>query len=107
MNTEALKENLKRVIELRDELKDLSKSSRRGYALYEYIGLIRDRLIFVDHGEADLFAEPARIAGNRLAILADIGEDKFNTAFATNKAKLLAILQSYLKGLQSGLQQRD
>jgi hypothetical protein len=106
MDINELKEHLKKVLELRDELKDLPRNGRC-YTLWEYIGLFREKLINVDHGEADLFAEPARMAGNRLDILADIGEEKFNAAFATNKAKLLAILQSYLKGLQSGLRKLD
>jgi len=101
MNTEALKENLKRVIVLRDELKDLPKNNGRGYTLWECIDLFRERLINVDHGEGDKFWLPCHRATTKLEFFEEIGKTKFNTAFATNKTKLIAVLNRYIKDLTS------
>ena len=55
MDIQELRENVQKVISLREEVKDLKKDNRRLYSLKEYVGLFRDRLIFVDHGERDRF----------------------------------------------------
>jgi hypothetical protein len=107
MDTSELKENLKRVIELRDELQALSKSNRRGYTLWEYIELFRERLIFVDHGEADKFWLPLHRATTKLDFFVEAGKTKFNSAFATNKTALLAVLDRYIKDLTSEFQVVD
>jgi hypothetical protein len=106
MYIEDLKENLKLVNELRDELKVLKKEARRGYTLHEYIDLIQERL-WNDHGERDRFAEPKRLANFKLDELRDINKEQFNSAFSKNKTKLLSILNRYIKDLQIGFQESD
>lgn len=107
MNTVALKKNLKKVIELRDELKDLPKTIGRGYTLWEYIGFFRNRLIWVDHGEGDKFFIPQNRATTMLESLEEMGETKFNNAFKTNKTKLIAVLNGYIKDLTIEFQVDD
>lgn len=102
-----LNENLKQVISLRDELKELKKGNRRIYSLREYVDLFHDRLIWTDHGMSDSISLAEHDACSRLDILCDIEVEKFNSAFSVNKTKLLSIVNRYIKDLQLGLQLYD
>jgi hypothetical protein len=107
MNVNDLKENLKRVISLRDEIMELKKENRRTYSLREYVELFRDRLIHIDHGEIDKFWWPMHIALTKLDELSDIEENKFNSQFSANKRKLLSTINRYTKEMQIELQEHD
>ncbi len=102
-----LKENLKRVISLRDEIIELKKGNSRTYSLREYVKLFRDRLIYVDHGERDKFWWPMHVALTKLDELSDIEENKFNSQFSANKRKLLSTINRYIKEMQNELQEHD
>lgn len=102
-----LKENLKLVFSLRDEIMDLKKGNFRTYSLREYVDLFRDRLIHTDHGERDKFWWPMHIALTKLDELSDIEENKFNSQFSANKRKLLSTINRYIKEMQNELQEHD
>ncbi len=103
-----IKENLEKVISLRDEIKDLKKGKQRTYSLREYVELFRDRLIYVDHGERDRFWWPMHVALTKIDEFIDIRrEEKFNSQFSANKTKLLSIINRYIKNLQYEFQQHD
>ncbi len=107
MDIQELRENVQKVISLREEVKNLKKSIRRTYSLREYVDLFRDRLIFVDHGERDRFFWPMHIASTKLDELSDMRNDEFNSRFSTTKTKLLSIMNRYIKDLQRGFVEHD
>ena len=107
MDIQELRENVQKVISLREEVKDLKKDNRRLYSLKEYVGLFRDRLIFVDHGERDRFFWPMHIAFTKLDELSYMTNDEFYSRFATTKTKLLSIMNRYIKDLQRGFVEYD
>lgn len=107
MDIQELKENVISVISLKEEVKDLKKDNRRSYTLREYVGLFRDRLIFVDHGERDRFFWPMHIASTGLDELSNLTNDQFDTRFSTTKTKLLSIMNRYIKDLQRGIMEHD
>lgn len=107
MYVNELKENLRKVISLRDEIQDLKKGNKRTYSLREYVELFRDRLIQVDHGERDRFWWPMHVALTKIDEFTDITEEKFNSQFSANKTKLLSTMNRYIKDLQLGFQQHD
>lgn len=102
-----LKENLRHVISLRDEIVQLRKEDRRTYSLREYVDLFQDRLSWTDYGDRDKFWVPKYNANAGLEKLRDIDSEKFNSAFATHKTKLLSIVNRYIKELQLGFEQYD
>lgn len=102
-----LKENLRQVISLRDELIELKKGNRRTYSLKEYADLFRDRLRWTDHGMSDSFSLAEHDAFTRLDILCDIEDEKFNSAFSTHKTKLLSIMNRYINDLRLGFDKHD
>lgn len=107
MDIADLKENLRQVISLRDNLVELKKGHIRTYSLSEYLDLIQNRLIGTDHGERDKFYWPMHVANTKLDMLRGMDIDKFNSAFSTNKTKLLSIVNQYIKDLQLGFEQND
>jgi hypothetical protein len=107
MDTADLKENLRQVISLRDEIVQLRKEDRRTYSLREYVDLFQDRLRWTDHGESDRFWRPMHVAITKLDEISNIDVKKFNSAFTTHKAKLLSIVNRYIKDLQLGFEQQD
>ncbi len=107
MNINELKEHLRRVTVTRDRLSELKKNDSSLYTLHDFIEEFRSQLFNTDHGERDRFAEPERIANDKLSDLEDIGEEKLNAAFAGNKTKLLAILNRYIKDFAIGVQAND
>lgn len=107
MDITDLKENLRQVISLRDEIVQLRKEDRRTYSLREYVDLFQDRLSWTDHGEMDKFWRPMHVANTKLDEMRGIDVEKFNSAFATHKTKLLSIVNRYIKDLQLGFERYD
>ena len=102
-----LKANIKQIISLRDEIKELKKNNQRTYSLLEYVELFRNKLIHADHGERDRFWWPMHVALTKLDELSDIRPEKFNSQFSANKTKILSIANHYIKDLQRGFLQHD
>ena len=102
MYVQRLKENLVKFIELRNELSQL-KPNQRLYNLHDYIDVLQECINSVDHGDGDLLGEPARIACSKLDDKRDLDQNKFVTAFATQKRALLSIADRYIRDLQLGL----
>jgi len=107
MDITDLKENLKQVVSLRDNLIKLEKGDMRTYSLNEYLDLFQNRLNGTDHGERDKFYWPMHVANTKLDILREMDIEKFNSAFSTNKSKMLSIVNQYIKDLQLGFEQND
>lgn len=108
MDVNALRANLSRVIALRDEIEALQKPAGHfGYSLSDYVTQAYDRVINGYPGERDRFYVPHSVAVMKLQDMLDIEHDKLNSAFATNRTKLLSILNRYIKGLQRGFQEHD
>jgi hypothetical protein len=108
MNVNALKANLSRVIALRDEIEAFQKPSEPfSYSLSDYVSEAYDRVINGYPGERDRFFVPHSVAVMKLQDMLDIEHDKLNSAFATNRTKLISILNRYIKGLQRGFQEHD
>lgn len=103
MNIEELRENLKQIRLLRNEIAELKKERRFGYSLSEYLNLLRNKISFIDHGEDDKFWNPMHIATSEMSRLIDIRENEFNSAFSKNKRKFLSIIDRYIKDLQHGI----
>lgn len=105
---QALRDHLRRVIELRDEIKELTKpTGHGGYQLSDYVDRARQRLIDAYHGERDRFYYPYAVALNRLDQLQEVETAKLNGLFSTHKIRLLAALNRYVKSLQAGFHQSD
>ncbi|MDO7876032.1 hypothetical protein Q5H93_14910 [Hymenobacter sp. ASUV-10] len=105
---QALRSNLRRVIELRDEIKEMPKPTGRGaYQPSDYLNQVRDRLRAVYHGERDRFYVPHTDAIMALQHLEELGTPKINSSFSTSKTKLLSILNRYIKGLQRGFAEHE
>jgi hypothetical protein len=100
MDLQELKENLKTVIDLQAEVKDLKKGNRHTYSLREYVDQFRDRLINIDHGDRDRFFWPMHIASTRLDDLSNLTDAEIDSRFSTTKTKLLSIMNRYIKDLQ-------
>lgn len=106
MNIQELKENLQKVILLREEVSCLQKHHRRTYSLREYTEQFRERLIFVDHGERDRFSWPVYIASKKLDELYE-NRDEFEVRFSASKAKLLSAMGQYIKDIQRGIKEHE
>ena len=105
---QALREHLRRVIELRAEIQELAAPvPRGGYQLSDYVDSVRQQLIGAYHGERDRFYYPYSVALNQLDQLQEIGPAKLNLFFSKHKTKLLVVLNRYVKSLQTGFRQSD
>lgn len=107
MDIADLKDNLRQVVSLKDNLFKLKKGDMRTYSLSEYLDLFQNRLIRIDHGERDKFYWPMHVANTKLDILREMDNEKFNSDFSTNKSKMLSIVNQYIKDLQIGFEQND
>lgn len=101
MNIDELKNTVKDIAHLRDELKKLS-AKQQWYSLSDYIERFRNKMSSVDHGERDRFYMPYADASMSLSNLLDIDDQKLSSSFATNKTKLISCLNKYIKGMQKG-----
>lgn len=104
MRIEELRNNLRRLKELRDEIIMSNSKSRFGCTLFEYFVRIRESIIYVDHGEGDLFFIPKHRASLKLDELMDINVKEFNSAYSKNKTKLLSIVNRYLKDITHAIE---
>lgn len=108
MNTDEIKNNLIKVISLRDEIKDFKKGSRQtAYKLSDYVDLCYDRIIAVDYGDRDRLYVPYSNASMKLQDFMQTDDKIINSQFSAHKTKLLSILNRYIKDLQLGLQEHD
>jgi len=107
MRIEEIRNNKRRLKELRDEILDSKKDSRFGYTLFEYLERVRDSIIYVDHGEGDLFFVPKHRATMKLDDLMDIDVKAFNSAYSKNKTKLLSIVNRYINDLTNAIEIHD
>jgi hypothetical protein len=102
-----LKNNLRKVISLQEEIKDLTNSKKQLFSLTDFMENFRNCLIYVDHGERDRFFVPMNIALNKLNNLSDIVNNNSKLSFSQTKTKLLSIMNRYIKDLQRGFEEHD
>ena len=108
MNIDELKNNLRKVISLRDEINNFKKGSRHtAYKLSDYINLTYEQIIAVDYGDRDRFYLPYSNATFQLQNLMQTDEKVINTKFSVHKIKLLSILNRYINNLQHGFLEHD
>ena len=104
MRIEELKNNVRRQKELRDEISESNNKSKLGYTLFECLERVRDSIIYIDHGESDLFFIPKHRASMKLDELLNTDVKSFNSAYSKNKKKLLSIVNRYIKDLISAIE---
>lgn len=108
MKIEELKEHLNKIILLREEIKGFEKTTgHMKYSLSYYVNHAYEQFKFVDHGERDRFFSPQYSVMNALQMLMDVDEKIINSAFSKHKAKLLSVLNNYIKEMQLGFLQHD
>lgn len=102
-----LRTHLQAIIELRSEVKTLTKTGRSIYRLSDYVAMAYERIRTVSHGKRDRFYVPYSDAIALLQPLLDTPRNSLNLQFSTHKTTLVAALNQYVKSLQLGLRQSD
>jgi len=103
MDIAELKTTVQEIIALRNEIESFSKSEISfAKSLSDYINIVHNKLMWVDHGIKDRFYSPRFFISKSLSELMDIENKKINSAFSKHKSKLLSILNRYIKEMQKG-----
>lgn len=99
---EELKENLKRVISLRDELQSIAKPKVPNLVctLKEYGERLRSLFSDTDHTVSDEFVNIHHNASHRLERLMDISNSILNLTFKTSRKQFVSVMNDYINGLQ-------
>lgn len=102
MNNDELKEIIKSITYLRDEIKDFDKPHRLSFgpSLKGYVDTAYDKLKRIEHGYDPNLHEPYLRAKNKLDKLQDIDEAKLDSAFKKYKGELVTTLARLIKDLQ-------
>lgn len=102
MNPEILKENLKRINELRDELQSIAKPKvpNINCVLKAHGNRIMRLLGDIDADIGERHLERRREIFHSLNLLMDIPNHKLNSAFQTNRRKFVALMNDYSRAIR-------
>ncbi len=104
MCTEKPKNHLKVAIKLRDDIQKITNPTKaKELDLWESVEMIRQVFNWAAFEVRERPSKSLRMLSERLSVIENLGRDKCNSAFVTNKKKLLAIMDRYLKEAEKGL----
>lgn len=103
-----LKKTVLNTVELRNKLMEMTLPRKPYHHSFDYyITLAHNMIKEPDYGERDRFYLPYYSTSTDLSELMDIDEKKFVSAFKTIKAKVIAILNRYIKEMELGFVEHD
>lgn len=103
MEINELKADLKVAIKLRNDIQNITNPTKvRELDLWQSVEMIRQIFNWAAFDVRYRTSKSLQMLSERLSVIENLGSDKCNSAFVTNKKKLLAIMNRYLKETANG-----